>query len=102
VKKNIKYWDEDWWREFFTKDFAEFYSSLKGLLNARSALLSELSGDLAQVLADPNKRDLALRILLGGVKDECVEQGKIERDCREGLSHLAQRRTSTGMCLGLG
>ncbi|NAZ29032.1 MAG: hypothetical protein GU355_07055 [Caldivirga sp.] len=80
AKKNIKYWDEDWWREFFIKDFAEFYSSLKGLLNARGALLSELSGDLAQVLADPNKRDLALRILLGGVKDECVEQGKIERN----------------------
>jgi len=77
----VNYRNEDWWREFFTKDFAEFYSSLKGLLNARSALLSELSGDLAQVLVDPNKRDLALRILLGGVKDECVEQGKIERGC---------------------
>ncbi|MFP3282239.1 MAG: hypothetical protein RXR39_04550 [Caldivirga sp.] len=76
----VNYRNEDWWREFFTKDFAEFYSSLKGLLNARGALLSELSGDLAQVLADPNKRDLALRILLGGVKDECVEQGKIERN----------------------
>jgi len=76
----VNYRNEDWWREFFTKDFTEFYSSLKGLLNARGALLSELSGDLAQVLADPNKRDLALRILLGGVKDECVEQGKIERN----------------------
>ncbi len=77
----VNYRNEDWWREFFIKDFAEFYSSLKGLLNAKSALLSELSGDLAQVLADQSKRDLALRILLGGVKDECVEQGKIERGC---------------------
>jgi len=77
----VNYRNEDWWREFFIKDFAEFYSSLKGLLNARSTLLSELSGDLAQVLADQSKRDLALRILLGGVKDECVEQGKIERGC---------------------
>jgi len=77
----VNYRNEDWWREFFIKPFTEFYSSLKGLLNARGTLLSELSGDLAQVLADQSKRDLALRILLGGVKDECVEQGKIERGC---------------------
>lgn len=81
VKKNIKYWDEDWWREFFTKDFAEFYSSLKGLLNARSTLLSELSGDLAQVLANPNKRDLALKVLFGGIKEDCIKQGVAKRDC---------------------
>ena len=77
----VNYRNEDWWREFFIKPFIEFYSSLKGLLNARSALLSELSGDLAQVLADQSKRDLALRILLGGVKDECVEQGVIRSNC---------------------
>jgi hypothetical protein len=78
----IKYKDEGWWREFFEKDLAEFYSSLKGLLNAREALLKELSGDLAQVLADPNKRDLALKVLFGGIKRECIEQqGVISKDC---------------------
>jgi hypothetical protein len=59
----IKYSDERWWQDFFTKDLAEFYASLNGLLRARETLLKELSGDLAQVLADPRRRDLALRVL---------------------------------------
>jgi hypothetical protein len=49
----VRYCDENWWQEFFTKDLAEFYASLNGLLNARKALLDKLSGDLAQVLAGP-------------------------------------------------
>jgi len=70
----IKYSDESWWQEFFTKDLAEFYASLNGLLRAREALLKELSGDLAQVLADPRRRDLALRVLFGGLDENCLEK----------------------------
>jgi hypothetical protein len=70
----VRYWDESWWQEFFTKDLAEFYASLNGLLNAREALLKELSGDLAQVLADPQRRDLALRVLFGGLDENCLEK----------------------------
>jgi len=73
----VRYWDESWWQEFFTKDLAEFYASLNGLLRAREALLKELSGDLAQVLADPHRRDLALRVLFGGLDEGCLE--KIEQ-----------------------
>jgi len=70
----VKYREESWWQEFFTKDLAEFYASLQGLLNARKALLNELSGDLAQVLADPQRRDLALRVLFGGLDEACLEK----------------------------
>jgi hypothetical protein len=72
----VRYWDESWWQEFFTKDLAEFYASLNGLLRAREALLKELSGDLAQVLADPQRRDLALRVLFGGLDENCLEKIK--------------------------
>jgi hypothetical protein len=70
----VRYCDESWWQEFFTKDLAEFYASLNGLLRAREALLKELSGDLAQVLADPRRRDLALRVLFGGLDEGCLEK----------------------------
>ena len=70
----IRYCDESWWQDFFTKDLAEFYASLNGLLNARDALINELSGDLAQVLADPRRRDLALRVLFGGLDENCLEK----------------------------
>jgi hypothetical protein len=70
----VRYCDESWWQEFFTKDLAEFYASLNGLLRAREALLKELSGDLAQVLADPRRRDLALRVLFGGLDENCLEK----------------------------
>jgi|GEM_PF-1189619 len=70
----IKYSDERWWQDFFTKDLAEFYASLNGLLRARETLLKELSGDLAQVLADPRRRDLALRVLFGGLDEGCLEK----------------------------
>ena len=77
----IEYKDEGWWMGFFTKDLAEFYLSLKGLLNAREALLKELSGDLAQVLADLNKRDLALKVLFGGLEKECLEKIEVGINC---------------------
>ncbi|MFP3321123.1 MAG: hypothetical protein RXO24_11190 [Acidilobus sp.] len=70
----VRYCDESWWQEFFTKDLAEFYASLNGLLKAREALLDKLSGDLAQVLADPQRRDLALRVLFGGLDEACLEK----------------------------
>jgi hypothetical protein len=70
----VEYRNESWWQEFFTKDLAEFYASLNGLLEARKALLKELSGDLAQVLADPQRRDLALRVLFGGLDENCLEK----------------------------
>jgi len=75
----IKYSDERWWQDFFTKDLAEFYASLNGLLNARDALINELSGDVAQVLADPQRRDLALRVLFGGLDEDCLEEIRIRR-----------------------
>ncbi|WP_148666719.1 hypothetical protein [Acidilobus sp. 7A] len=70
----MKYCDESWWQDFFTKDLAEFYASLEGLLSARDALINELSGDMAQVLADPQRRDLALRVLFGGLDEGCLEK----------------------------
>jgi hypothetical protein len=70
----VRYCDESWWQDFFTKDLAEFYASLNGLRRAREALLKELSGDLAQVLADPQRRDLALRVLFGGLDENCLEK----------------------------
>jgi len=70
----VRYCDESWWQGFFTKDLAEFYASLEGLLSARDALINELSGDLAQVLADPRRRDLALRVLFGGLDENCLEK----------------------------
>jgi len=70
----VRYCDESWWQDFFTKDLAEFYASLRGLRNARDALINELSGDLAQVLADPRRRDLALRVLFGGLDEDCLEK----------------------------
>jgi len=75
----VKYREESWWQEFFTKDLAEFYASLQGLLNAREALRKELSGDVAQVLADPQRRDLALRVLFGGLDEACLEEIRISR-----------------------
>jgi len=70
----VRYCDESWWQDFFTKDLAEFYASLQGLRNARDALIKELSGDLAQVLADPQRRNLALRVLFGGLDEACLEK----------------------------
>jgi len=77
----VEYCNERWWQDFFTKDLAEFYASLNGLLEARKALLNELSGDLAQVLADPQRRDLALRVLFGGLDEGCLEKIRLGDNC---------------------
>jgi len=78
---NVNYWDEKWWKNFFENDLNVFYSSLKGLVAARDMLLKFLSGDLAQILADSNKRDIALKVLLGGIKKDCIDKGLITNDC---------------------
>ncbi|NAZ31091.1 MAG: hypothetical protein GU352_00020 [Acidilobus sp.] len=88
----MRYCDESWWQEFFTKDLAEFYASLNGLLRAREALLKELSGDLAQVLADPQRRDLALRVLFGGLDEGCLEKIRHYHptyECAKGVGCIA-------------
>jgi len=88
----VRYCDENWWQEFFTKDLAEFYASLNGLLNARKALLDKLSGDLAQVLADPRRRDLALRVLFGGLDEGCLEKIRHYHptyECAKGVGCIA-------------
>ena len=78
---NVNYWDEKWWKNFFDNDLNVFYSSLKGLVAARDMLLKFLSGDLAQILADSSKRDAALKVLLGGIKKDCIDKGLITNDC---------------------
>jgi len=88
----VRYCDESWWQEFFTKDLAEFYASLNGLLKAREALLDKLSGDLAQVLADPRRRDLALRVLFGGLDEGCLEKIRHYHptyECAKGVGCIA-------------
>ncbi len=100
----VKYREESWWQEFFTKDLAEFYASLKGLLRAREALLKELSGDLAQVLADPQRRDLALRVLFGGLDEACLEEIRISSypypDCIKARTAAHFYRDVLGIRLG--
>jgi len=78
---NVNYWDEKWWKNFFENDLNVFYSSLKGLVTARDMLLKFLSGDLAQILADSSKRDAALKVLLGGIKKDCIDKGLITNEC---------------------
>jgi hypothetical protein len=88
----VRYCDESWWQDFFTKDLAEFYASLEGLLSARDALINELSGDLAQVLADPRRRDLALRVLFGGLDEDCLEKIRHYHptyECAKGVGCIA-------------
>ena len=100
----VKYREESWWQEFFTKDLAEFYASLQGLLNAREALRKELSGDVAQVLADPQRRDLALRVLFGGLDEACLEEIRISSypypDCIKARTAAHFYRDVLGIRLG--
>ncbi len=76
----VEFWDESVWRKYFREELGAFYSALAGFLKARQEVLGRLSGDLAQVLRGGD-RDLALQILLGGVKQECVDRGVIKEDC---------------------
>ena len=76
----IEYKDEGWWMEFFTKDLTEFYSTIKGFIDARNNLLNNL-GNLQQAFNDPNHCQIALEILLGGVNPNCVARVSINDDC---------------------
>jgi hypothetical protein len=80
VSVPVKFWDESTWVRYFRDELGAFYSALAGFLKARQEVLGRLSGDLAQVLRGGD-RDLALQILLGGVKQECVDRGVIEQGC---------------------
>jgi len=106
----VKYREESWWQEFFTKDLAEFYASLNGLRRARDALLNELSGDLTQVLADSQRRDLALRVLFGGLDEGCLEKirqdGYVDCITHDKAAHLYKYVLGIGLeewgCIGVG
>jgi hypothetical protein len=76
----VEFWDESVWKKYFREELGAFYSALAGFLEARQEVLGRLSGDLAQVLRGGD-RELALQILLGGVKQECVDRGVIKEDC---------------------
>ena len=76
----IEYKDEGWWMGFFTKDLTEFYSTIKGFIDARNNLLNNL-GNLQQAFNDPNHCQIALEILLGGVNPNCVARVSINDDC---------------------
>jgi hypothetical protein len=76
----VEFWDESVWKKYFREELGAFYSALAGFLKAGQEVLGRLSGDLAQVLRGGD-RDLALQILLGGVKQVCVDRGVIKEDC---------------------
>jgi hypothetical protein len=98
----VRYCDESWWQDFFTKDLAEFYASLDGLRRAREALLDKLSGDLAQVLADPQRRDLALRVLFGGLDEACLEKIRHYHptyECAKGVGCIAISNVDITSCI---
>jgi len=76
----VEFWDESAWARYFRDELGAFYAALTGFLEARQSVLERLSGDLAQVLRGSD-RDLALQVLLGGVKQECVDRGVIDWDC---------------------
>ena len=80
VNVPVEFWDESTWVRYFREELGAFRAALAGFLKARQEVLGRLSGDLAQVLRGGD-RDLALQILLGGVKQECVDKGVIEESC---------------------
>jgi hypothetical protein len=80
VNVPVEFWDESTWVRYFREELGAFYSALAGFLEARQKVLGRLSGDLAQVLRGGD-RELALQMLLGGVRQECVDRGVIEQSC---------------------
>jgi len=76
----VEFWDESTWVRYFREELGAFYAALAGFLEARLEVLGRLSGDLAQVLRGGD-RELALQMLLGGVKQECIDRGVIEPSC---------------------
>jgi hypothetical protein len=80
VNVPVEFWDKSTWDRYFREELGAFHSALAGFLKARQEVLGRLSGDLAQVLRGGD-RELALQILLGGVRQECVDRGVIEQGC---------------------
>jgi len=80
VNVPVEFWDVSTWVRYFREELGAFYAASAGYLGARREVLGRLSGDLAQVLRGGD-RDLALQILLGGVRQECVDRGVIEHSC---------------------
>ncbi len=80
VNVPVEFWDKSTWVRYFREELGAFYAALAGFLEARREVSGRLSGDLAQVLRGGD-RELALQILLGGVKQECVDRGVIEEHC---------------------
>jgi len=80
VNVPVEFWDKYTWDRYFREELGAFQAALAGFMEARQVVLGRLSGDLAQVLRGGD-RDLALQILLGGVKQECVDRGVIEESC---------------------
>ena len=80
IRVPVEFWDESAWVRYFRDELGAFYAALTGFLEARRSVLERLSGDLAQVLRGSD-RNLALQILLGGVKQECVDRGVIDESC---------------------
>jgi hypothetical protein len=80
VNVPVEFWDKSTWDRYFREELGALHSALAGFMEARREVLGRLSGDLAQVLGGGD-RDLALQILLGGVRQECVDKGVIEHGC---------------------
>ena len=66
-----EYWSEAWWSEGF-RTLDEAYSRLMGFIEARGSVIGMLSGDLSNLLKDANLRDFTLKVILGGFRDECL------------------------------
>ena len=80
VNVPVEFWDKSTWDMYFREELGAFYSALAGFLKAKQDVLGRLSGDSAQVLRSGD-RELALQILLGGVKQVCIDRGVIEQSC---------------------
>jgi len=80
VNVPVEFWDKSTWVRYFRDELGAFRSALVGFLEARREVLGRLSGDLAQDLRGGDG-ELALQILLGGVKQECVDKGVVEHSC---------------------
>ncbi|ABL89076.1 hypothetical protein Pisl_1929 [Pyrobaculum islandicum DSM 4184] len=107
---DIQYWDENWWRchllprgatgcDIKYTTLGDLYAKVLGFVSARENLLRILSDDLGQVLKGPH-RELALRILLGGVSQDCVKSGVMREECIPKNSMAYFYRQVLGIGLG--
>jgi hypothetical protein len=80
VNMPVEFWDKSTWDRYFRDELGAFYAALAGFLKAKWEVSYRLSQDLAQVLRGGD-RGLALQILLGGVRQGCVDRGVIKEVC---------------------